>query len=172
MAWRMLSAPITVQGEKEYQLAIGEKTALGGQRYLSIGDGNVYLVDASLLDTFALGLRRTLWKKETIPSMTDLRGGQITTNAARWRWNQEDSGLHTITSIPGSGRLTGVSTALVSGPGGIPGPEHHRSDLEQLWNTSVGGRSGRYGLTKLAATVTVRCHRDSAKWETNETDEN
>lgn len=65
---------ITVQGEKEYQLAIGEETGLGGQRYLSIGDGNVYLVDASLLDTFALGLYDIV-EKETIPSMTDLRLG-------------------------------------------------------------------------------------------------
>ncbi len=46
---------ITVQGEKEYQLAIGEETGLGGQRYLSIGDGNVYLVDASFLDTLCPG---------------------------------------------------------------------------------------------------------------------
>lgn len=100
---------ITVQGEKEYRLAIGEETGLGGQRYLSIGDGNVYLVDASLLDTFALGLYDIV-EKRSIPSMTDLRGYRSPPTRARWRWNtRRTAAWHTVTSIPGSGRLTGVT---------------------------------------------------------------
>lgn len=53
-----------------------------------------------LLDTFALGLYDIV-EKETIPSMTDLRGVQITTNAGTLEMEyQEDSGRHTVTSIP------------------------------------------------------------------------
>jgi hypothetical protein len=50
---------------------LGDTTALDGDVYCSIGDGNVYLVDASLLDSFSVGLY-DLVEKETIPDMSDV----------------------------------------------------------------------------------------------------
>lgn len=152
---------ITVQGEKEYQLAIGEETGLGGQRYLSIGDGNVYLVDASLLDTFALGLYDIV-EKETIPSMTDLRGVQITTNAGTLEMEyQEDSGLAYSDQYTWFWKTDGGYTALDTDLA-----ESLVQNITGLtWNSCVEYQAsaddlGRYGLDKPAATVTVRLHRD------------
>ena len=163
---------ITVQGEKEYQLAIGEETGLGGQRYLSIGDGNVYLVDASLLDTFALGLYDIV-EKETIPSMTDLRGVQITTNAGTLEMEyQEDSGLAYSDQYTWFWKTDGGYTALDTDLA-----ESLVQNITGLtWNSCVEYQAsaddlGRYGLDKPAATVTVR-YTETSQVETNETDEN
>jgi hypothetical protein len=35
------------------EIAIGDETPLGGERYLSVGDGNVYIIGAALYDAFA-----------------------------------------------------------------------------------------------------------------------
>ena len=163
---------ITVQGEKEYRLAIGEETGLGGQRYLSIGDGNVYLVDASLLDTFALGLYDIV-EKETIPSMTDLRGVQITTNAGTLEMEyQEDSGLAYSDQYTWFWKTDGGYTALDTDLA-----ESLVQNITGLtWNSCVEYQAsaddlGRYGLDKPAATVTVR-YTETSQVETNETDEN
>ena len=140
---------ITVQGEKEYQLAIGEETGLGGQRYLSIGDGNVYLVDASLLDTFALGLYDIV-EKETIPSMTDLRAVQITTNAGTLEMEyQEDSGLAYSDQYTWFWKTDGGYTALDTDLA-----ESLVQNITGLtWNSCVEYQAsaddlGRYGLDK------------------------
>ena len=55
-------------GEDAYTIKIGEETSLGGERYLSIGDGNAYLVDADILDAFCYGLYDVL-AYETVPEM-------------------------------------------------------------------------------------------------------
>lgn len=61
----------------EYTLKIGEETAIGGQRYLSIGDGNAYLVDSAVLDPFSYGLYDVLmW--ETIPDMSGVQSLAVT----------------------------------------------------------------------------------------------
>lgn len=61
---------ITADGT-QYSLNIGDESTMGGQRYVSTGDGNVYLTDSDLLDTFSYGLY-ALVAEEEIPSMTDL----------------------------------------------------------------------------------------------------
>ena len=63
---------VTVTAESVSKIVIGDETGLGGQRYLSVGDGNVYLVDSSILDSFAYGLYDII-QMETIPSMRDVR---------------------------------------------------------------------------------------------------
>ena len=55
----------------DYTLAIGDETTMGGQRYASTGDGSVYLVDSSLLDSFSYGLYAFV-AEEDIPAMNDL----------------------------------------------------------------------------------------------------
>jgi hypothetical protein len=62
---------ISVTAGETYQLLLGDTTALDGDVYCSIGDGNVYLVDAGLLDSFSVGLL-DLVEKETIPDMSDV----------------------------------------------------------------------------------------------------
>lgn len=69
-----LEAPIcaiTVTAEETYTLAIGLETGISGQRYFSLGDGNVYLVDSSIVDCFTYRLYdMLLW--ETIPTMAGI----------------------------------------------------------------------------------------------------
>ena len=55
----------------EYSLEIGDETAIGGQRYVSIGDGSVYLTDTSLLDAFSYELYDFVAEEE-IPAMIAL----------------------------------------------------------------------------------------------------
>ena len=40
---------VTVSADAEYQIDLGDETAMGGERYLSIGDGKVYLVDEAIV---------------------------------------------------------------------------------------------------------------------------
>lgn len=62
---------VTVTAGKEYRLDIGSESAIGSERYLSIGDGNVYLVDAAILDCFAYGLFDLL-AEESLPAVTNV----------------------------------------------------------------------------------------------------
>ena len=57
---------VTVTTGKTSELRIGNETGLGGQRYLSLGDGNVYLVDSSLLSSFSYDLYSII-QKESFP---------------------------------------------------------------------------------------------------------
>lgn len=54
-----------------HTIKIGEETALSGERYLSIGDGNAYLVDAQILDAFRYGLYDVL-AYEQVPQMDQI----------------------------------------------------------------------------------------------------
>ena len=162
---------ITVQADETRQLAIGDETSLGGQRYLSLGDGNVYLVDASLLDDFALGLYDIV-AKETIPSMTDVSSFQIQSGSTTltidyteeeglaysdqytWFWNQD-------------GTLTALDTGLTS------------TLLETItslsWNSCVAYQAtqdqlSQWGLDDPSVIVTVS-YVESSQVETNKTDE-
>ena len=55
-------------GDETRQLQIGDTSAVDGLRYLSVGDGKVYLVDSSLYDRFNYGLY-DLVAMETVPEM-------------------------------------------------------------------------------------------------------
>ena len=58
-------------GDTTHVLELGDETSLGGERYASIGDGKVYLVDESLLDTFAYGLY-DLVEEEALPTIDNV----------------------------------------------------------------------------------------------------
>ena len=57
---------ITVEDGQSHTLSIGLETAVGGQRYFSNGDGNVYLVDKDIIENFRYGLYDVL-KHQTLP---------------------------------------------------------------------------------------------------------
>ncbi len=62
---------LTVTAGDEFSLSIGTENATGGYRYASVGDGNVYLIESGIFDSFDIGLY-DLVAKEEIPSMTDI----------------------------------------------------------------------------------------------------
>lgn len=60
---------ITVTGGETYTLSIGNETGMGGERYFSTGDGNVYLVASTVLDPFCYDLYDIL-AYEAIPDLS------------------------------------------------------------------------------------------------------
>lgn len=63
---------ITVtSGDAAATIDIGDETSLDGLRYVSVGDGNVYLVSSDLLTNFSYGLY-DLVSMESLPDMSDL----------------------------------------------------------------------------------------------------
>ena len=68
---------IWVGFEDGYEMLIGNETAIDGLRYFSIGDGNVYLIEDTILDTFSYGLYDLL-QKESVPTMSDIVSVGIT----------------------------------------------------------------------------------------------
>ncbi len=63
---------ITVtSGDAATTIDIGDETSLDGLRYVSVGDGNVYLVSSDLLTNFSYGLY-DLVSMESLPDMSDL----------------------------------------------------------------------------------------------------
>lgn len=84
---------ITVTAEESHTLYIGQETSVGGQRYFSNGDGNAYLVDASLIDCFRYGLYDVLLV-ESLPSVSELTGMEVTSGAGSYTIAYlENSGL-------------------------------------------------------------------------------
>ncbi len=83
---------VTVDGE-ETELLIGDENTLDGGYYLSNGDGNVYIVDDSLLSTFTYSLY-DLIEMETLPDLSDI--SRVTVDAETQTldiYYLEDSGL-------------------------------------------------------------------------------
>lgn len=150
-----LAAPVcavTVTAEGEiWNLAIGSETAIGDQRYFSIGDGNVYLVDETMLDSFAYGLYDVL-KLEEIPEMTDVTGLEVVTADQAYQityeessgkaysdsyvWFMEDTPLDTELTETLIGRITSLAWSACA--------DYNAADLKT------------YGLDVPAATVTVQ----------------
>jgi len=83
---------ITVAMDGDTELRIGNETGIGGERYFYTGDGNVYLVDTALLDSFSYGLY-DLVKKEDIPNMTKLSSFQVDSDTQLIIDYLENSGL-------------------------------------------------------------------------------
>ena len=159
-------------GDSTYELRIGDETGLGGQRYLSLGDGNVYLVDADLLEDFSLGLYDIV-SMESIPSMTDLTSVSIETTSGTLTLDYlEDSGLAYSDQYTWFWNQDGEETPLDTDL-----TEDLVSTVTGLtWNACVDYQAdedslGTYGLDIPAATITVE-YTESTQVETNETDEN
>lgn len=165
------SCTITVEAGETYTLTLGDETGLGGQRYLSTGDGNVYLVDESLRTTFQHSLL-DLVQMEMLPDMSDLNSLTIQTGQGiltidhkensglaysdryTWFWNQngEETALDT--------ELTRTLTDAVTGLNWSSCAAYDATD-EQL---------SAYGLVSPSATITVH-YTESSQVATNATDE-
>ncbi len=83
---------ITVAMDGDTKLLIGNETGIGGERYFYTGDGNVYLVDTALLDSFSYGLY-DLVKKEDIPDMSKLSSFRVDSDTQLIIDYLENSGL-------------------------------------------------------------------------------
>lgn len=79
---------VTVTADTETELRIGNETGIGGERYLSVGDGNVYLVDEGILDSFAYGLL-DLVAKESIPNMTNVTSLEVVSEVQSYTLSYE-----------------------------------------------------------------------------------
>lgn len=80
---------ISVTADATYDLSIGIETSLGGQRYFSMGDGKVYLVDSSILEPFQYGLYDLL-AEQSMPQVADLTAVTL----------ERPGGTETITCLP------------------------------------------------------------------------
>ena len=78
---------------QSHTLSIGLETAVGGQRYFSNGDGNVYLVDGDIIENFQYGLYDVL-KHQTLPEVAQLTGLTVALPGGGYEiTREENSGL-------------------------------------------------------------------------------
>ena len=162
---------ITVSTDTDATLSIGNETEMGGERYLSLGDGNVYLVDASLLDAFAYDLY-DIAQKEDLPDMNDVTSFTIDTASGRLELvHLEDSGLaysdHYTWFCLQDGEYLTLDTELTA--------DLVESVTYLAWGNCVDYKAtadtlADYGLDHPAATVTVE-YTESTQVDTGETDD-
>lgn len=157
---------ITVTAEDvTHTIKIGEETSLGGERYLSIGDGNAYLVDADIIDAFSYGLYDVL-KMESIPDMSDVRSMEHLSDSDSYEIRYlENSGLaysdDYVWFIGEKPLDTELTERLLSYATGMS------------WQECVDYNAGdlnKYGLEEPAASIVVH-YMESVQVATNETKE-
>ncbi|MGN0968565.1 MAG: DUF4340 domain-containing protein [Oscillospiraceae bacterium] len=162
---------LTVTAGTTSEIKLGDETGLGGQRYLSLGDGSVYLVDSSLLNDFSYGLYDII-QKESIPSMSTIRSFVVGDGTRQFAIDYlENSGLaHSDRYTWFAETEDGYCTL---------DPELTESFVEQVtylkWGRCVDYKATasalkEYGLDDPAVTVTVT-YVETSKVETNMTDD-
>lgn len=163
---------LEVTAGETYAIALGAETSLGGQRYLSLGDGKVYLVESALLDSLALD-RYDLVQKETIPAMSDVTGLTIQRPGEEELRivYKEDSGLAYSDLYTWFSQEDGAYTALDSDLTSTL--LYAVTDLS--WGDCVAydaaeGDLAAFGLDTPGATVTVD-YTQTIQVDTGETDE-
>ncbi len=152
-------------GDTRSTIKIGEETALGGERYVSIGDGNAYLVDSSFLSAFSYGLYDVL-KMEPIPDMSDVYGMTYLSGSDSYEIQLlEDSGLaysDEYVWFMGEKPLdTDLTKTLM------------RYVTDMTWQECVNYNArdmSQYGLSDPAASITVY-YLETVEVATQETDE-
>ncbi len=151
-------------GDDTQTIRIGEETSLGGERYLSIGDGNAYLVDAQILDAFSYGLYDVL-AYESIPSMSEVTAMEHLSKDSYRIDLKENSGLaYTddyvwfIGETPLDTELTQTLMRYVTNLSWSECVSYHAEDLS------------KYGLEDPAAAITMH-YLETVKAATNETDD-
>lgn len=162
---------VTVTAGGEYEFKIGDESELDGERYVSVGDGNVYLVDADILSSFNYGLY-DLVEKETVPSMQDVQRFTVSSGDKSYELEYiEDSGLAYSDEYVwfyknGEDDYMTLDTALTS------------SFIAKVtgldWGECVNYKADEtalkdYGLSEPQLTVTVE-YTESAEYATNMTD--
>lgn len=162
---------VTIEAGDETVIELGDSTSLDGLTYLSLGDGNVYLVDAGLASSFGYGLY-DLVSKEAIPDMSDLvsfrlerASGELVIDyieegglaySDRYTWFAVEDGEYTALD-------SSLAEALVSQVTGLAWGDCVDCDA-QLKDLAD------YGLDSPAVTVSVS-YIETTEVETNETDE-
>lgn len=138
-------------GDTVYELGIGLETGLGGVRYLSTGDGKVYLVNAAVLSPFRYGLYDLLTYEE-IPYMGKFTGLTVEAGSERY----------TIEKDEGSGRAYADSYIWFMGDTTLDTELTETfigSAADIKWDTCANYYAedlSEYGLAEPAATVTIR----------------
>lgn len=85
---------ISVTAGETYDLAIGIETTMGGQRYFSIGDGKVYLVDSAILEPFQYGLYDLMAAQE-MPEVGQVTAMTVTTPEGSYTLTYDPEGQRT-----------------------------------------------------------------------------
>ena len=162
---------VTVTTDTTAELLIGDETSIGGERYLSIGDGNVYLVDGSILDSFSYHLL-DLVKKESIPSMNSVTSLAVDSEVQSYTLNcaeadteedgEEKSSVWFWNGDNGLPLDTGLTEALIKTVTSM--------SWGQCMDYNAADSLSAYGLDAPTLTVTVN-YMETAQVETNETDE-
>lgn len=134
-----------------YTLKLGEETSLGGERYLSIGDGNAYLVDTNILNPFSYGLYDLL-ELETIPDMSNITGLTLDSAAQNYRITYEENNGATYSDeyhwfMDGKVLDTELTDALLSTVTALSWRDCADFNAQDL---------SAYGLDSPTATVTVQ----------------
>ena len=147
---------IAVTADAAHEIKLGSETSLGGQYYISTGDGNVYIVsDSTLEDTFSKGLYDVI-QEESLPDMSDVTDFSVKTASGTLSLiHKTDSGYAYSDNYEWFIRNGSGYTALDTSAA--------QSLAEQVtglvWTKCVdykaGDRLAAYGLDEPAATVTV-----------------
>lgn len=163
---------VTVTAGAETEILIGDETGIGGERYLSIGDGNVYLVDEAILDSFSYSLL-DLAAKESIPSMTDVTSLEVVSNTNSFTLSRLESGGEETddgedsyawfwngdSELPLDADLTEALIKTITAMSWGQCVDYNAADALSV-----------YGLDAPIVTVTVN-YVETTQVETNETDE-
>lgn len=170
-----LDAPeysIRVDDGSETEILIGRESSMGGERYLSLGDGNVYLVDAGITESFSYELM-DMAETELIPAMSDISRFTVRSGGKSYQLCYlEDSGLAYSDEYvwfykDGEDYLT-LDTALAD--------SFIRKVSALSWDSCVSYNAGgdalaEYGLDVPQVTATVE-YTETVQVETNATDTN
>ena len=84
-------------GEESYEILLGDFSAMDSERYVSIGDGNAYLVKEDPMDSFNIGLSSVI-KNDQVPAMDQVERIRFTGPEAYEIFYEGDS---TATYSPG-----------------------------------------------------------------------
>lgn len=141
---------IRVSDGEARTLSIGLETAVGGERYFSNGDGNVYLVDDAILDAFQYGLYDIL-QNQTLPEVKNLTGMTVKTQDGGYSITRmEHSGLaysdDYVWFMDGKALDNSLTQTLLSTVTNL--------NLSRCADYNAGDLSA-YGLDDPAATVTI-----------------
>lgn len=162
---------ISVTGGTDATLCIGSETTMGGERYVSLGDGNVYMVDEGILDDFSYSLSDLLLLEEmpdlsTATSLSIQTASQTIsmvyleendlTYSDSYVWFEDRDGSYTTLD-------TELVEALLSSIAGI--------GLDTCVDYNAEGSLALYGLEEPAATIVID-YTESVDVELEETDNN
>lgn len=77
-------------GEEEYEILLGDYSTMDSKRYVSIGDGNVYLVNHDPMDDFSITIRDMI-ENDQVPKLENVTGIQFTGDESYEIVYEEDS---------------------------------------------------------------------------------